>query len=155
MASKWLIRRSILLRRSGVTLIETLVALGLLISLLMMWRPVVLGISRFAWRDAEALDIATFEQVTQRLVASDDTVIVKDGRLAIEKLNQEKTVKNYSGPTGGQLVYTSADNKGYEPVLTQVSEVSWEQLALGVKYTITMKSGRVYEGVIVSGEKTR
>ncbi|WP_369385892.1 competence type IV pilus minor pilin ComGF [Lacticaseibacillus manihotivorans] len=64
-------------------------------------------------------------------------------------------MKNYSGKSGDLLIFTRANNEGYEPVLTDVAAVAWTEVDHAVKYTVTMKSGRIYEGVIVDGEKAR
>ncbi|QFQ92048.1 hypothetical protein LM010_11735 [Lacticaseibacillus manihotivorans] len=155
MRLKWSILRPSTRKRSGVTLIETIVALGLLVGMFLMWQPVVSSLSQFTWRDAEELNVATFEQVTQQLVSSTDTVTVDEGRLVITKPATEKTIKNYSGKSGDLLIFTRANNEGYEPVLTDVAAVAWTEVDHAVKYTVTMKSGRIYEGVIVDGEKAR
>ena len=138
-----------------MTLIETIVALGLLVAMFLMWQPVVSSFSQFTWRDTEELNVATFEQVTQQLVSATDTVTVEEGRLVITKPATEKTIKNYSGQSGDLLIFTRANDEGYEPVLTNVAKVAWTEVEHAVKYTVTMKSGRIYEGVIVDGEKAR
>jgi competence protein ComGF len=155
MGSRWSTRQQISPKRSGVTLIETLIALGLLAGMFLMWHPVMAALSRLAWHDAEALNVAHFEKVVQNLTTDEDIVSVDKDRLVIEKPEKTKTVKSYSGQSGDLLMFTRADGEGYEPVLTDVRKVAWTQYELGVKYTVTMKSGRIYEGVIVDGEKTR
>lgn len=155
MGLKWSIPRPGTRKRSGVTLIETVVALGLLVGMFLMWQPVVSSLSQFTWRDAEELNVAIFEQVTQQLVSATDTVTVEEGRLVITKPATEKTIKNYSGKSGDLLIFTRANDAGYEPVLTDVANVAWTKADHAVKYTVTMKSGRIYEGVIVDGEKAR
>lgn len=136
-------------------MIETLVALGLLVAMLVMWQPVVASLGQLTWRDAEALKVATFERITQNQVATEGTVSIDAGRLVITQSTKTKTLKYYSGNSGAALIFTRADDAGFEPVLTEVDQVAWTKLDHAVKYTVTMKSGRIYEGVIVDGAKTR
>lgn len=153
--SKFQIPRPIITRRSGVTLIETLVALGLLVSLLLMWRPVVVSMGNWQWRDGEALDVMAFKQAVENQLPTTNRIEVKDDRLVLHYETIDKIVRLYNGDNGSQLVLSLSDGQGYEPLLVNVKAMSWQWLNHAAKYTLTMKSGRVYEGVITDAEIAR
>lgn len=155
MASKWPIRQPTSLKRSGVTLIETLVALGLLVGMFMMWQPVVRSLGQFRWRDSEVLAVNAFAQAVQKQVTTGDTLALDDARLVIQKGASNKTVQKYSGKSGELMIFSTTDHGGFEPILTDVDSCQWRLVDSAATYILTMKSGRVYEGVIISDEKTR
>lgn len=76
-----------------MTLIETLIALGLLAGMFLMWHPVMAALSRLAWHNAEALNVAHFEKVVQNLITDEDIVSVDKDRLVIEKPENENCQK--------------------------------------------------------------
>lgn len=135
-------------------MIETLVALGLLITMLALWQPVIAGMGKMTWVDAELLSVTTFQQAVQNQVATDETLAIDDNQLVIAPGSRDKTVERYTNDTEKMLRFATKESGGHEPLLLNVATVKWQIAPHGVKYRLTMVSGRIYEGVIVDGTKT-
>lgn len=120
-----------------------------------MWRPVLVSLGKLNPPDAELLAVETFEQAVQNEVTSNDSLTVDLQKLIIKNDSRTKTVQKYSGDSGDMMIFSTPDRGGFEPILTEVYQVKWTPLDHAVAYHLTMKSGRIYEGVIVDGEKAR
>ncbi|WP_125708157.1 competence type IV pilus minor pilin ComGF [Lacticaseibacillus porcinae] len=141
-------------KRSGVTMIETLIALGLLITMFTLWEPVIAIMGKMTWVDAELLSVSTFQQAVQNQVAADETLTIDDNQLVIAPGSRDKTVERYTNDTEKMLRFATKESGGHEPLLLNVAAIKWQAAPHAVKYHLTMVSGRIYEGVIVDGTKT-
>lgn len=158
--------------RPGMTLIETIVALGLLIFLIGLWLPLLRQVMTWSWPDAELQAVLTFEVNLQEKadaatsfaapgndlqLTTKDVPFTKDGQHGIKDVVQ--TVTHYqkephTAANPPMLRMTTIDGSGHMPLLLGAKTVSWRQQPNGVSYTITMISGRRYEGMILDEKKS-
>lgn len=136
----------------GTTLIETLVALGLLVVLIGLSTPLVRLAAQARWQDGEFQAVAAFDESLQARADSAAALQVTAQGLLITNGQTVQRLELYrkSGADPIMLRVTDVDKKGHMPMLVGVQTIQWQQHDKVIGYQLTMASGRRYEGVVVS-----
>ncbi|WP_461213341.1 hypothetical protein [Lacticaseibacillus sp. GG6-2] len=138
--------------RQGTTLIETLVALGLLVLLIGLGTPLLRLAAQSRWQDGEFQAVAAFDESLQ--TSAEETTILQL-TTDILKFTNGETVQwlvfyQKSDADPGMLRMIDIDQNGHMPMLIGVQAIRWQQHDRTISYLLTMASGRRYEGVVVS-----
>jgi competence protein ComGF len=139
---------------SGTTLIETIVALALLAGLLLLWQPLLRAVATPRWADQDLQAVIGFQHALQQQIPPEATVSVVSGRLRVHPPSGDETDFYLAGGTTTVRKVVVAKG-GYQPMLDDVTKLTWRPVGHAVAFSVVMGSKRVYEGVVRDGETNR
>lgn len=137
--------------RRGTTLIETLVAVGLVVVLIGLSTPLVRLAAAFQFQDGEFQTVAAFDESLQTIAAA-KTLRVSGRSLILtdDQGSQHLELYRKTSADPPMLRVVTGAKKGHMPMLIGVQTIQWQQSGQDARYELTMASGRRYEGVVVA-----
>ncbi|WP_125705533.1 type II secretion system protein [Lacticaseibacillus daqingensis] len=139
-----------LARRDAFTLVEALVALGVLASVALLWRPLVRAASTAPGQDAQMLRLYQAQHDLQAYVKDATIEPTSTGQgLVIHKAMKRYELGYYYRLGGWQQLRLTTSDGGYQPVLLDVTEVAFTTVRPNVvAFTWRLQSGLMLEGVL-------
>ncbi|MDE3282004.1 type IV pilus minor pilin ComGF family protein [Lacticaseibacillus parahuelsenbergensis] len=140
------------LRLEAFSLVEIVIGLGLMMVVLLLWRPLLTGIQRFTRQDQYLIHALQSEHNLQVDIHSHKMkeVEVKENSVLLKGQNGAE-VKRYKlefyAKRGGEgMVRTGSTLGGHVPLFMQVKSAKFQAAPQGFLYTLRLKSAQSFEG---------
>ncbi|WP_179394934.1 hypothetical protein [Lacticaseibacillus absianus] len=140
--------------RKAFTLIETLVALGVLVLVTWLWRPPLRTLVTEATQDQRLLEALQAAQALQMFVQGQTLTVAADGqRVWLDKPNAKQQMTRYTIESASSNTVISQlrirASGGQMPLLLRVKHIVFVELRPNVvAFTWTLNAGPPVEGVL-------
>lgn len=139
-------------RLDAFSLVEIVIGLGLMMVVLLLWRPLLTGIQRFTRQDQYLIQALQAEHNLQVDIRSHKMkeVEVKENSVLLQGQNGAEIKKykfEFYAKRGGEgMVRTGSTLGGHVPLFMQIKAAKFQSVPQGFLYVLRLKSAQSFEG---------
>lgn len=134
------------------SLVEVVIGLGLMMVVLLLWRPLLTGIQRFTQQDQYLIQALQAEQDLQADVYAHKMkqLELKDNRVRLQGQDGAETkiyaYEFYAKRGKEGIIRSRTNDDGHVPLFMQVKSAKFQAAPQGFLYTLRLKSAQPFEG---------
>lgn len=142
-------------RLKGFTLIEVVVSLILLAAVMLLWRPVLLHVTRFTLQDHVLITSLQAEHDLQMFVRDKKLRSVALMSVRVRSPEKAYTINFYQTKHFRGMVRVMGSENGHMPLFTHLTGVNFSEVAQGFRYRLYLTTSQKIDGGVQIDEDTR